>query len=748
MAMFGATMLITSCDTESDLDVTNPNQEALDANWLAEFGQIDETQDWSLATSAKASVTVYGIDALSDYQLQLYTENPISSNNALLIASKKVTTDEKGNASVDFGAVDVLEGHTVFYACYLDKDYRRNVKPVAMINGIINAQFGEPASSTRAEMKKASANSDNVVIPDVTDPANEVNKKYSQAKELNSANATQNWDGSGDYALVLKISGTWTGNISVLPSTNNQARTLYVDGTWTLGSGEQELGGTSDYSKYTGGLIVVRKGGKIVIPSGSSLVSTNGARIVVLEGGTIEGKEGAMTFCNGSGNSFDYNAGTINIGTMNNNGGNVYNYGDMEIGEFQGGSGNSTYINHSKMYIDHSSYGSTSSNARILNGCFLEAKSNLCCKIIKMGNPSYTHVGGNLLMSGSWDGTNDSAEILMAQNAYLTVDGGVALNNCSIVGPISGYAVCEFGQIGDPSGAVATNYTTANGQLTEGYVINNLYISIDKTETIDNYYNLTPYGKFTAVMMNGRLYDVQQDSNNKTYPVYREGVHAGNGNAVIVEKGQANITIPAGDCGVISNRPGYVAAKGIPTTPESQNFIFACEDLGSTQDVDFNDVVFSVAHAVGQKYITITPLAAGGIYPTTIYYDGKAVGEIHAMLGEGDTSKMLNTTKDGITNNGTYVTLDVDQNWTFTDNVNKFGITVQKGENGEVAQRITAPSTGQAPFMIVVPSTWQWPLEYTNIATAYPSFVNWSQDTNANTWYTTPTDGKVVTRTR
>ena len=43
-----------------------------------------------------------------------------------------------------------------------------------------------------------------------------------------------------------------------------------------------------------------------------------------------------------------------------------------------------------------------------------------------------------------------------------------------------------------------------------------------------------------------------------------------------------------------------------------KEWIVACEDLGSTDDYDFNDIVLAVNHISGENMITIRPLACGG----------------------------------------------------------------------------------------------------------------------------------------
>lgn len=58
-------------------------------------------------------------------------------------------------------------------------------------------------------------------------------------------------------------------------------------------------------------------------------------------------------------------------------------------------------------------------------------------------------------------------------------------------------------------------------------------------------------------------------------------------------------------------------------------WIIACEDLGGTDDYDFNDIVFGVEHIAGEREVYVTALAAGGTLPTYLYYkDHQIVGGV------------------------------------------------------------------------------------------------------------------------
>lgn len=181
---------------------------------------------------------------------------------------------------------------------------------------------------------------------------------------------------------------------------------------------------------------------------------------------------------------------------------------------------------------------------------------------------------------------------------------------------------------------------------------------------------------------------------------------------------------------------------------EGESWIIACEDLGDTDDYDFNDVVFKVSHVSGQTTATVTPLAAGGTLETWIVYNNKYLGETHQLLGaQKNTSgsyPMINTTTITATAT-TPQEVTVPENYTVTNNMGGFSIIVKSKDNSDSnAVLITAPSTGAAPQMFCVPSTWAWPTERTKIQDAYPNFANWSADSNNIEWYNNATAGKVI----
>ena len=177
--------------------------------------------------------------------------------------------------------------------------------------------------------------------------------------------------------------------------------------------------------------------------------------------------------------------------------------------------------------------------------------------------------------------------------------------------------------------------------------------------------------------------------------------------------------------------------------PQSESWVIACEDLGNTDDIDFNDVVFSVSHTAGETTAKVTPLAAGGVLPSNIYHGGNNLGEIHNLINGAQPNangqySMLNTGSKGTP--GSAITITVPANYSVTNH----GFTVKvKDQNESIV--LESAEIGTAPQMLVLPGEWAWPTERTPIGTAFPMFVNWSKAANtAIDWYKSPVEGKVV----
>ena len=189
-----------------------------------------------------------------------------------------------------------------------------------------------------------------------------------------------------------------------------------------------------------------------------------------------------------------------------------------------------------------------------------------------------------------------------------------------------------------------------------------------------------------------------------------------------------------------------------PVIEDPVQFIYAVEDLGGTNDFDFNDIVFSVSHVAGKENATVQPLAAGGIYPATIRFTitedsneesnedsnenrTTPYGEIHDMFGV-KSNVMVNTT------NGTMIKakpflVNVGAGWSHAAYGNSGnGFSVKVNIPDRVDKNITTYVPGQdiAPQMLVLSENWLWPTEKTRISDAYSGFGQWGADYSVTNW--------------
>lgn len=231
--------------------------------------------------------------------------------------------------------------------------------------------------------------------------------------------------------------------------------------------------------------------------------------------------------------------------------------------------------------------------------------------------------------------------------------------------------------------------------------------------------------------------------------------------------------------------------------PTATVWLVACEDLGGSFDIDYNDVVFSVEHVSGKPKAKLTPLAAGGTLASYIYFQDpwdserdKCFGEIHQLFGatmvkSGEFS-IINA-KSRYEKTAAPIEFDVAEDWTmayyatgdgsgsaYTRNdkdVNMGGFEVRTLTSGSDAPYTLDINSGafsgaskiqpsvrdegeNVPYILCIPYSytrynypeagkkadyvWAWPVEYMTICDEagngpYPDFRGWVQDHTKNT---------------
>lgn len=162
---------------------------------------------------------------------------------------------------------------------------------------------------------------------------------------------------------------------------------------------------------------------------------------------------------------------------------------------------------------------------------------------------------------------------------------------------------------------------------------------------------------------------------------------------------------------------------------DHQWYRIMCEDLGSTYDFDFNDLVFDIYYSgtSGDYTAHIKLQAAGGTYP--IYLGGRSEDyEVHKKMG----GQLLGS--------GLYQPINVGgatgyaEEYTIenllTTNPDDIEIYVPKTGKSRDKNDFTLPKVGEAgviaPQKICIPgNTTKWTKENQNIELAYPHFVDW-----------------------
>lgn len=190
-----------------------------------------------------------------------------------------------------------------------------------------------------------------------------------------------------------------------------------------------------------------------------------------------------------------------------------------------------------------------------------------------------------------------------------------------------------------------------------------------------------------------------------------------------------------------------------PVDEDPVKYMYAVEDLGSENDFDFNDIVFSVSHISGHENAIVQPLAAGGIYPATIYFGDKSYGEIHSKFGV-KTNVMVNT-KAGTTKNSMIKAdpflVKVPAEWSHTaygESGNGFSVKVEIPNRKDKVVTTYVPGEDIAPQMLVLSENWLWPTEKTRISDAYNDAYNgfgeWGANYKNQTWVNSPNSSLVV----
>ena len=225
-----------------------------------------------------------------------------------------------------------------------------------------------------------------------------------------------------------------------------------------------------------------------------------------------------------------------------------------------------------------------------------------------------------------------------------------------------------------------------------------------------------------------------------------------------------------------------IVMKIYGATPEvisntSSEWLLPFEDLGSSFDIDFNDIILKLNYVSGMDKAYITPLAAGGTLHSEVYFNDtddedkkQDLGEIHVLLGATPITDVemlyepINADSRGTAGARKMVKVNDPDNFSVANALTEANnATSDTDTKGIVGIYIETHSTdgssivayngmGKVPAMLVLPQIyekdnvfyeWAWPTELTDIRTSYGveghSFTEWINDhTQATDWYKYP----------
>lgn len=532
---------------------------------------VDPSHTWATMGTATANISVN--EAVSgSYAVSIYANYPTVGTTPTLLGSGKV---ENGSA-VSLSFSYPLSQDMVFVAI-VNKDGHRQVKPVAISGNRLTCNFG---TSQASHVSRRSSETDNYHVPAYQKPNLD---SYNQGTVI--SDATNRTDQVDTY---YQLSNDWTGVFAPIKAGSTSISSpvnIYVTAKWTI-NGDQRVNGGCN--------VIVANGGEIVINEGANL-STNAdgnysGMIYVLPGGKITGA-GLLAFCNateGVISTYSYNGGEINVGTLNLNGGTLYNAANAQltVTELKGGDANSRLVNQGNAHIGNAgndpsqAFSNETAGLQIWNACQL-----IVDKHLNLGGESRIDDGGYVecgtLYAGSFN------HLAMGHNAFMNIvkeegnadrTGDIKLNNYGIQGPTSagtGKAIVKFEQASQNS-----NYT---GDNRETYIFNYVELVIPSSYDIDNSYNNIFKG-----MLNGVNWG------------YDSPINESERNASI-NQDSPSYTIDTSDCskGISTGGSGDV-----DSTPLTYRYCFE-DNFPDAGDYDFNDVVMSVTPSINDKTVTL-----------------------------------------------------------------------------------------------------------------------------------------------
>ena len=687
---------------------------------------VDANQTFNTAVTTRITLT-----SAKSGTLKVYAEDPAQGSTIAALYTTSINSGETKTFTVA-----KPQAAKVLYATILDADSYiiDNLAFDASETEITTAFYTTPASARKLMAHRA-------IQPIFQFPGDADESKFPSTAPAGVALY------NGGYASgVSHLTPSWQGEVNIWGGWDGQKTsggTLYISGYNDFLNRKFYVAPNTDIYLLDGAVLLlgdnygnagnlqekcniyVAPSAKIATPYGVELVLNKGLRL--------------------------YNHGTIDVHKLSvNNNSVLYNTNEVQVrGELSTENENSVIVNDgtitaTRLHTAGSSHVLNNSNMTISGNTDIDSNNNTWVNNghYTTGNFFYT-AGSNDVINNCHLTVNELFKINLGdtdKNGFkMDSNCGVVTKNLEMAGPsfiyMGAQSVFEvtatatmnitkdtYGIYGPTTGQKAVFHAkkiVSGADANQGFVANyfgQLLVAYDESHFPQGFSD-----KSAEQQANGEV---------GAQPYY----HIGD-NAAVEQTKNVKYNIASSNC-----NPGFNGGGEIKVEPK-QYVYFAFEDLGTSDDFDFNDVVVRVGVSDEHNESTVELCAIGGTLKQKVFCDDDQIGEEVHNYGEfGDNTRKV--VEVPITTLGK---VTVPAGTSVADlNIN-IEVTLR---NGQVV-RIGGPEPGDIPFRVTVlgdkDGKWFWPKERWNISDAYPLFGEWGADMNSNPeWYTEPVNNRVI----
>ena len=686
--------------------------------------EVDANQTWNTAVTTRITLT-----SAKTGTLKIYAKDPAQGSTVAALCTSSINSGET-KSFVIAKPQDV----TILYATILDaNDYIiDNLAFDASEKEITTAFYTTPAAA-RQQVSRRTINP----IFNFPQDAN--------ASKFLSAVPTGVSKYNGGYASgVSYLDGSWSGEVNIWGAwdgSKTSGGTLYISGKNSyvdrkfyvapntdiyLVEGAELVLNENNAKDLQGGCnIYVASNAKITTPDDVELVLNNGLHLYnhgTIDAGKLSVNNTSVLYnCNivqvhgelstENGNSVIVNDGTMTATRLHTAGSShVENNATMTIsGNTDIDSNNNTWVNNGQYTTDYFYY--TAGSCDVINNCKLTVKELFKINLGETDKNGFKMDADGGVVTKNFEAAGPSYIFMGAQSVFKvteTATMNITKDVYGIYGPTTGkQAVFQAKKI--VNGAANAN---------QGFVANyfgQLIVAYDESHFAQGY--------------SDKSAEQQAAGEIGIQPYY----HIGD-NAVVEQTKNIKYSIASSTC-----NPGFNGGGEVKEEPK-QYVYFAFEDLGTSDDFDFNDVVVRVSTPDANCKSDVELCAIGGELLIKVCCDNTQIGqEIHNYGVFGDNTKAKKNIP--IAKLGEVTVPD-------GTSVAELNINIQVTKRDGQVVTIGAPAAGDIPFRVVVNGDdngkWFWASERNNISNAYPQFGQWGANmtTNAN-WYKYPSNSGV-----